>query len=359
MKEYRERTGDSGNAAYQDEELIHINRLALIVVSVISVFLFGGYLKDAADGNITWGFAVLVASISAFIFIVNNIIYFINKKSNVLKNSIVIECAVLYLVAMLGAKNDLVFIIAVPLTGVIMLYFDLKFMVSTSIGVFLINIIYVCFRLYKGTMPSGLPISLSTILLQVAGMAVYLVAMCQATLISNKINVRKLKQIAGQKEQSEKLLSDVLGIATVIRENSVSASEKISSLRDATLKTSDSLEEISKGNSLNAESIEKQTLMTGNIQEKIINTKNISDEMVKNAQNSLEAVKEGQQSMKELLLQAEFIEQSNHQAAGLMQILSENAKKVGSITEEIFSISSQTNMLALNASIESARAGMA
>ena len=163
MKEYRERTGDSGNAAYQDEELIHINRLALIVVSVISVFLFGGYLKDAADGNITWGFAVLVASISAFIFIVNNIIYFINKKSNVLKNSIVIECAVLYLVAMLGAKNDLVFIIAVPLTGVIMLYFDLKFMVSTSIGVFLINIIYVCFRLYKGTMPSGLPISLSTI----------------------------------------------------------------------------------------------------------------------------------------------------------------------------------------------------
>ncbi|MFG6349331.1 MAG: hypothetical protein K1W15_11540 [Lachnospiraceae bacterium] len=359
MKEYRERTGDSGNAAYQDEELIHINRLALIVVSVISVFLFGGYLKDAADGNITWGFAVLVASISAFIFIVNNIIYFINKKSNVLKNSIVIECAVLYLVAMLGAKNDLVFIIAVPLTGVIMLYFDLKFMVSTSIGVFLINIIYVCFRLYKGTMPSGLPISLSTILLQVAGMAVYLVAMCQATLISNKINVRKLKQIAGQKEQSEKLLSDVLGIATVIRENSVSASEKISSLRDATLKTSDSLEEISKGNSLNAESIEKQTLMTGNIQEKIINTKNISDEMVKNAQNSLEAVKEGQQSMKELLLQAEFIEQSNHQAAGLMQILSENAKKVGSITEEIFSISSQTNMLALNASIESARAGEA
>ena len=108
MAGYRETTKNSDNTAYLEEELIRINRLALIVVSVISVFLFGGYLKDAADGNITWGFAILVASISAAACIANNIIFFMNKKSSVLKHTIVIEYAVLYLVTMLGAKNDLV-----------------------------------------------------------------------------------------------------------------------------------------------------------------------------------------------------------------------------------------------------------
>lgn len=344
---------------YQGNELMQVNRLALVVVSIISFFLFFGYLQDASKGNITWGYAVLIAVLAFVSCALNIIIYARNKESILLRHTIIISYAILYLVAMLGAKNDLVFIIAIPLVSINMLYFDFRFIVSTSIGVIAINLIYIIYRVTKGTMASGLSIEVSTVLLQMFGLIIYLIAVCEVTKISNRINTNKLAQIDQEKRQSENLLRDVLEIATTVKENSAAAGEKVSVLQTATARTSEALEEISQGNASNASSIEKQTQMTGNIQNMITNTKTLSEEMVQDAQTSLEAVQQGQQSMKELLSQAEFIEESNQQVSELMQLLSGNGKQVADITQQIFSISSQTNMLALNASIESARAGEA
>lgn len=344
---------------YGENELVAVNRLALVVVTIIAVILGGGYLKDAGDGNISWGYAALVAVLALLAAVINLAVYFTKKDSVILRHTIVIAYAILYAVIMLGAKNDLVFVVAVPLVGVIMLYFDLKFMTATAAGVFLINVVYIVYRFFQGSMPSGVPLDTSTILLQLAGMGIYLIAMCQVTRISNRINADKLRQIEEEKAQSEKMLQDVLEVATAVRENSTVANEYIGSVQEATRQTADALRDISDGNQSNASSVEKQVEMTESIQNMIADTKTLSDQMAACAQDSLTAVRSGQESMQNLLSQSQVITESNQQVNELMEILTKNTQEVSNITEEIVSISEQTNLLALNASIESARAGEA
>jgi methyl-accepting chemotaxis protein len=344
---------------FKGDELIRINRLALVIVTLIGLLLMGGYLQDASQKNITWSYAVLVAVLALIAIVVNAVIYFGNPKSELLRHTIVVLFGILYFVIMMGARSDLVFVVAVPLVSILMLYFDYSFMLKTSIGVFLINIIFVAYRFSQGTMASGLEISMSGIALQVAGIGLFLVAMCGVTRISNQLNSDKMQEIHAKKDESDVLLHDVLDIAAEVKKDSGEAGKMIDELLQATARTAQSLEEISAGNASNANSIEKQTEMTGNIQSMIEHTKSLSDDTIRFAKMSMEAVASGQDSMNDLQSQAAIIEESNQKVSQMMQVLADNGRQVGDITEKIFSISSQTNMLALNASIESARAGEA
>ena len=172
-------------------------------------------------------------------------------------------------------------------------------------------------------------------------------------------NARKIASIDEERQKSTVLLQEVLEVAASVRQNSTEAAEHIRQLSQYVDSTVSELDGIAQGNSNNAESIEKQTVMTGNIQNMILETKHMSDEMLAMAEHSGRAVQDGKQTVNQLQSQAQRTREANEQVVVSVSSLISNAKAVEEITERIFSISSQTNLLALNASIESARAGEA
>ncbi len=337
-----------------------VNRFVLIIVTVIDMFLFFGYINDYVQGNIGVGFMLAVNVSVVLSMVACYAVYFRKKDSAAFKHVSMIGYMLVYGLAVFGAQNDLVFMMVFPLTVIYILYYDFKVVLRIAVIFGTINIVdVICLIAVLGHMHSGGPLNSTSLLLQGASVVVYMIVLCGTTKISNDNNASK---IAGLKEEQEKgaaLLEEVLRVAVAVKQNSVEAGMHIRELSEHVASTASELSNIADGNNNNAESIEKQTVMTENIQNMILETKQMSDEMLVLAEQSEEAVKDGQSSVDSLKQQAHTSKEANEQVVASVKVLISDAKAVEEITKQIFTISKQTNLLALNASIESARAGEA
>lgn len=148
------------------------NTFVIIIMTIIDVFLIGGYLQDAMKGNISMNLGIIVAAATAATLVADYVVYFIKKDGNLFRFVSIIGYAVIYGIALINAKSDTVFTMAFPIMVMYVLYFDTLFMGIIS-GVFLVlNIVSVVMAAISGSMPSGIDFALSSALLQAATIGV-------------------------------------------------------------------------------------------------------------------------------------------------------------------------------------------
>ena len=264
-----------------------VNKFVLTIVTIIDMLLFFGYIGDYVQGNISLGFMLAVDVSVVISMIACYAVYFHKKDSLVFQHISVIGYMAVYGLAVFGAQNDLVFMMVFPLTVIYILYYDLKLILRIAIVFGAINVVDVIYIVaVLGQMHSGAPINSTSLLLQGASAVVYMIVLCGTTQISNDNNARKIASINQEKERSTALLGEVLEVAACVRQNSAEAAEHIRQLSRDVDSTVSELGDIAEGNSSNAESIGRQTVMTGNIQSMILETKQMSDEMLAMAERS-------------------------------------------------------------------------
>lgn len=137
------------------------------------------------------------------------------------------------------------------------------------------------------------------------------------------------QQLSAGAEQSAQASSQV---ATAIMEVSLGAEKQLSAVNE----TSASVQQMSAG-----------------IQHMLENTKIV----VKSSDQTAHSALEGSQAIDKTILQMVNIEKTVTGSADVVMNLGERSKEIGQIVDTISGIAAQTNLLALNAAIEAARAG--
>jgi methyl-accepting chemotaxis protein len=145
--------------------------------------------------------------------------------------------------------------------------------------------------------------------------------------------------------------------SSILSKNVTALDKNMNSIVDSSKETVNTMNEIAKGTEHQAESISSiNTNMTDAIKE-VNSTKSVSERITINSGIISEKVAKGTEKINSLTSQMQTINQAVGAALSTVNVLQSNIEEINGFLEGITQISDQTNLLSLNASIESARAG--
>lgn len=333
------------------------NKVVLIINWVLDIFLILGYIAEYLKGARELSFVIFFIFLVLVPIGISSLVYIKRKESSSMKYITLAGYFVMYVFAMFNSSRIVIYVYFFPIISMYLLYYDLKLMIYSCIGIASINTARIIWQnMFLGM--NSLEIT-TDYTIQMASVFLYAFSIIVTTKLSNKYNSEKISGIESERRKQEDLLENLLKISAIVEKNSKEVFKIVEDLHNSSNALSREVIKIHQKSNHTIDRIQNQSQLVTEIQEIISGTAEAAENMGNISKQTLETANEGINTVKILNSNVESVNKDSDGVYKNMQDLQVNCDEIQNIIKVISGISEQTNLLSLNASIESARAGEA
>lgn len=332
-----------------ERQIQRINKLAFPITTYIllymSVTIFLDIIASGVRLNNTLQFAV---DLVCFVSIIVGRIKFNDKRSGIIN---IAAYSVCFDISMIFSHSSNNWVYIFPLLFIMILYLDTKIVQIISTINSILIIIHCILMGLSGIM-NGNEIFICLNISLLGSVVSVLVVNLLNRFMEENINEIEEKATK-QKEISEKIIQTIVEISDHFN----NANSTIKIVKESIESNNFSMENIAESTESTAEAIQKQADKCNDIQTDIEELRSNTNLMIDKSKETIDAVNTGVKIVNDLENQAKEVARSSDIMIQATTKMNNNVSEVRTIIETIVDISSKTNLLALNASIEAAHAG--